>query len=216
MTTKHLVDEDDLDAGGYLMDCVNNVYCEWECDDAKKLLIIKFQDKVKKVSIAPFDVDVMDEPDKKKLYFALAKNEADKYYSSAQLFDDLKGIPDEDEIMRLAANYPTFYSKPYRMGFLHELLDGKKHKEMIESYLKAKGIEFPSRQEKGKATVWVAKKAKKVALRLLYLRFVLDEKLGREAAIKELMDWHPHLVGATTISNIRKATIRTCEKQQPT
>lgn len=216
MTTTHLLDADDVDEGGYLLDYTGKRYCEWECDHAKKILIVKFQNKVKKVSVASFDVDVMSELDKEKLYFALAKNEADHYYCSAQLFDDLDGIPDEGEIMRLKDNYPTFYSKPYRTGFLNELLDGKSHTVMITSKLKATGIEFPSRGEKGKATVWVAKKAKKVALRLLYLRYVLDPpKLVREAAIDHLMDGYPHLVGATTRDNIRKATIRACEKSSP-
>lgn len=201
------------EAGGFMTCYANNIYCEWEADLSKQKLIVTLplQGATVKKSLKGLGIDEMDEAQLESLFVNQAKDIADNYYSLPQLHDDLKRIPTKKEVNRLIATYPSFYDKPYRKDFLYQLLSGTTHAEMADSLMNYDG-KNPTGGNKGKAVQWTKKKAKKMALRLLYLQFVEDDKMSREYAVSKIMDWYPHLTNATTRNNIMKATLRPSDK----
>lgn len=201
------------EAGGCIHDFQNNIYCEWDADIAKQKLSVSLplQGKSTKISLMPYIVEAKSHKEQKNLFVQLAKNYADNCYSLSQLHDDLGHVPDKAEVNRLIGSYPSFYLKPYRKDFLYSLLSGISHAEMVANKLTYDG-DKPTAGPKGKAVVWTRKKAKKMALRLLYLKFVEDEGQERGEAIDILMDDYIHLTNATTRRNNEIATQRPCDK----
>lgn len=95
-------------------------------------------------------------------------------YTSHQLYDDLDGIPDLAEIRRLADCYPS-YAKAWRTGLLQGILDGKSHTEMVAAKMRAKGVATVTPQAKGGYATTIPAKLRKTAIRMLYLRYRLDQ-----------------------------------------
>ncbi len=129
-------------------------------------------------------------------------------YTSGDLFEDLDGIPEEDELSRLVKYYPT-YDVDHRLGLLQDIFDGKTHTEMLRNKLKSKGIVFPSGKSKGGHSTWVTTKVRKTVIRLLYLRNTEDRGLSRKEALKELYEKKRRGGPSFELTNdmIRKSTI---------
>ncbi len=128
-------------------------------------------------------------------------------YNSAMAFDDLDGIPDDDELLRLVRYYPT-YERAHRKALLRGIFDGKLHTDLVLMKLQAKGIEYPiSKQSKGGHGLWVASKVRRAVIRLLYLRYRLDSGWTRRRANQVLFQRFTFTEsGDFGQSSIRKAT----------
>ncbi len=120
-------------------------------------------------------------------------------YTSAHALDDLKGKPSETEIERLVEYYPT-YQYVHRIQLLQGLFDGESHDELVLGKMTAKGLDTSiSKQAKGGHGKWVVAKVRKTVIRLLYLRYRIDDGMTRRQANKQLIkkfafseDLHSH------------------------
>ena len=128
-------------------------------------------------------------------------------YNSVLAFDDLDGIPGDAELARLVHCYPT-YELAHRKALLRGIFDGKTHTDLVLSKLEAKGIEYPvSKQSKGGHGLWVAAKVRRTVIRLLYLRYRLDDGMSRRQANQALLKKFSFTSqGDCGQSSIRKAT----------
>lgn len=134
-------------------------------------------------------------------------------YTIEQMEIDLGGMPDNDDIRRLVKRYPS-YKLGHRSALLHGLLDGKEHAEIVDETMKAKGVESAAPHQKGGHGRWVAKKVRKVALRLLYLRYRIDEKMSKKHARDKLINEHPHLAKTISRSALGKQVAFTGEDSE--
>src|ERR1039457_1581324 len=108
-------------------------------------------------------------------------------YTSAQALHDLGGKPNETEIARLIKYYPT-YQYIHRMQLLQGLFDGKSHEELVLGKMTAKGLDTSiTKQAKGGHGRWVVAKVRKTVIRLLYLRFRIDDDMTRIQANQQLV-----------------------------
>ncbi len=108
-------------------------------------------------------------------------------YTSSRALVDLGGKPSDAEIERLIKYYPT-YQYIHRIQLLQGLFDGKSHEELVLGKMTAKGLdESISKQAKGGHGKWVVAKVRKAVIRLLYLRYRIDDKMSRRQANQQLV-----------------------------
>lgn len=102
-----------------------------------------------------------------------------KAYSIEQAISDLGGIPSDAELARVVRYYPSF-KKPYRAQLLKGMFEGKSQKEIVAGKIEVEGLSTQmSAQSKGGHGKKVAAKIRRTAIRLLYLRYRLDEKVSQ-------------------------------------
>lgn len=192
-----------------------NVYCVFDIDtDSRTMNVtLPMQDLTEELPI--LDTGNQDLNTRQWYFESTASDFADNYYSLPQLHRDLGRIPDETEVNRIIAEYPNF-QREYRKDYLNWLLSGMSHAEMGRrkyEYDLANRTK-QSKPNKGNAFGWTRDKAKKIAMRLIYLKLVLDEKKKRPAAVKEILLEFPHLVGPVKCKEdkVFKATRRACDQ----
>lgn len=109
-------------------------------------------------------------------------------YTSADALVDLGGKPDDIELERLKKYYPT-YQLVHRTELLQGLFDGKSHEELVLGKMTAKGLDTSiTKQAKGGHGKWVVAKVRKTVIRLLYLRYRIDQDMTRRQANKQLIN----------------------------
>ncbi len=117
--------------------------------------------------------------------------------------------PDAETLARLVANYPT-YNWEHRKQLLVGYFSGKTQAEMIADKLKAKVISTPiSKQAMGGHGRWVKYKSRSAIIRILYLRYRLDDHLTQiqaNARILKLFDYGEDSNIETVQSTVRKET----------
>lgn len=113
-----------------------------------------------------------------------------KSYTSANALADLGGKPSEAEKSRLIRYYPT-YQYVHRKELLDGLFDGKSHEELVLGKMTAKGLDVSAmtKQAKGGHGKWVRAKVRDATMRLLYLRYRLDQDMTRRQANKKLLGY---------------------------
>lgn len=104
----------------------------------------------------------------------------------------LGGIPDQGELNRLIRYYPT-YEWSHRGGLIRDFFQAKDIDEMIDCKLKRKGVVGSStKQQRGGHATWIRSKLRRLVIRLLYLRYRLDQGMSkREANLKILKEVWP-------------------------
>lgn len=108
-------------------------------------------------------------------------------YTSAHALVDLDGKPNETEIERLKKYYPT-YQLVHRTQLLQGMFDGSSNEELVLGKLTTKGLDTSvAKQSKGGHGRWVVAKVRKTVIRLLYLRYRLDEGMSRRQANQQLV-----------------------------
>lgn len=96
--------------------------------------------------------------------------------------EELGTPPNEEELQRLIEYYDT-YSLEHRLGLLRGYLEGKSVEDLVKAKLKAKFIIQPlTKQQKGAHTKWVIDKVKRTIVRLLFLRYTLDDGMTQQQA----------------------------------
>jgi hypothetical protein len=95
-------------------------------------------------------------------------------------FDLLGTIPDTEELARLVDNYPT-YKWVHRSALLNGYFQGRTLAQLLKDKLSAKGLNADelSPQSLGGHGRWVREKVKKTIVRLLYLRYRIDDGFSR-------------------------------------
>lgn len=119
----------------------------------------------------------------------------------------LGGIPNKQELLRLREHYKTFEWN-YRSSLLYGFFDGMTVDELTDEKLDLKNVELPiSGKQRGGHSRWVVTKPKKYVLRILYLRYRIDQGLNQiEANQLVAKAFSTSDKNDTTQSNIRKAT----------
>ena len=110
---------------------------------------------------------------------------------TAELLDakqELRVMPDNAELNRLVEYYPT-YEWEHRIALLKGYFQGKNISELVDAKLKAKKINKAScsKQSLGGHSRWVKTKVKRTIIRILYLRYRLDQNLTQIKANQELL-----------------------------
>ena len=102
--------------------------------------------------------------------------------------DKLGYLPDDNELRRLAEYYPS-YEWDHRFRLLHGYFEGKSVREMVSDKLEAKGVVESecSKQSIGGHSRWVVLKVKKTIIRILYLRYRLDQGMSQRKANQRLL-----------------------------
>lgn len=134
-------------------------------------------------------------------------------YDSAQAKADLGGIPDEEELTRLAKYYPKYKNQVHRQGIIQGVLSGKAHAEMLETWIEHKNQGELKGISKGGPGKSVPTKIKRLVIRLLYVRLRHDGMTQPEAN-KALMGQFD--LGPSAISKITTSKIMDKEFQKPT
>lgn len=119
----------------------------------------------------------------------------------------LGGTPDSDELSRLVEYYPT-YERLHRKGLIKGFFSGKSPAEMASNKIDALGVPgVVSKQSKGGHAKWAMAKSHRLVIRLLYLRYRLDEGKSKRQANQLLLQktWSTSAKDCGQ-SNIRKAT----------
>jgi hypothetical protein len=114
---------------------------------------------------------------------------ASKYvYTTADALKDLGGFLTDAEMTQLVKYYPT-YGNAHRKGILPGILEGKSNEEILSSKLNAKGIDqkLLGKRSKGGHARWVVSKLRRAVIRILFLRYCLDEKQLRRVANRQLL-----------------------------
>lgn len=123
--------------------------------------------------------------------------------------DELIVLPDTWELSRLVEHYPT-YKWEHRTALLRGYFEGKTSDELVDAKLIAKAIDKSklSPQSLGGHARWVKDKVKRTIIRLLYLRYRIDNNLSRIQANQQLLKKYPSTNNAEDAgaSTIRKAT----------
>lgn len=117
-------------------------------------------------------------------------------------------LPSSEEMNRLVEHYPT-YEWEHRFGLLKGFFEGKSVAELVGDKLKAKGTTRPiARQARGGHTRWVLAKARKTVIRLIYLRYRIDEGMTRIRANQKIVAKFSvsQSMEDAGASNIRKTT----------
>jgi len=112
--------------------------------------------------------------------------------------EELETLPDNDELNRLVEYYET-YEWEHRFLLLNGYFLGKTVKEMVLDKLKAKDIDPStcSPQSLGGHSRWVKSKVKKAIVRLLYVRYRLDDGMSKKEANQELLKRYPSIKEGT-------------------
>ena len=118
-------------------------------------------------------------------------------------------FPDEAELQRLVDCYPT-YLKVWRQGFLNDLRKRAKHHEMVLGKMLSKDASVPTPQQKGGLAAGIPAKLRKTAIRLLYLRYLIDRPMSRKHAHDHLEANHRPLLG-----KLKRATIASYTRHPP-
>ena len=121
----------------------------------------------------------------------------------AKAVEILGGVPNSDEINRLKDAYCT-YDFPRRGLFLQKYFNTDSLKSLTEDRVTLEhGQQATSIQSKGGYGNWVRSKSRRLVVRLLYLRYTLDEGCTRRQANQKInqLTWLDY-----TQSSIRKAT----------
>lgn len=130
-------------------------------------------------------------------------------FSLQDAIDLLGDFPDVIELQRLVENYPT-YEKAHRMGLLKGFFEGKSVTHLVQDKRQAlnKTPRGSARSAGGDAR-WVSKKARKTVVRILYLRYRIDEHMTRIQANRALLKNLPYETNSKDAgqSNIRKMTL---------
>lgn len=103
--------------------------------------------------------------------------------------DVLEGkIPDSDELDRLVENYPSF-KWAHRDALLHGYFRGETLRDLVEAKLRTLNIDIGTRTPRslGGHSRWVREKVNKTLVRILYLRYRIDDSLNRRAADQMLL-----------------------------
>ena len=105
---------------------------------------------------------------------------------------ELRKLPDIYELNRLVKYYPT-YEWEHRMALLMGYFQGKNTSELVDAKLKAKKIIKASCSNKslGGHARWANTKVKRTIIRILYLRYRLDQNLTQIQANQELHKKYP-------------------------
>jgi hypothetical protein len=101
----------------------------------------------------------------------------------------LGAAPDAAELSRLVQHYRT-YEWEHRNALLYGYFQGRTVSELVQDKLYAKGINPKSCTSRslGGHGRWVRKKVKKAFVRILYLRYRLDEHLTQREANRRLFE----------------------------
>ncbi len=127
-------------------------------------------------------------------------------YTSARALVDLGGKPDDTELDRLKKYFPT-YQIVHRTALLQGMFDGSSMEELIIGKLTAKGLDTSiTKQAKGGHGRWVTAKIQRTVIRLIYLRFRLDQDMTRRKANQQLTSQFGFFGKSDGRSSIRKAT----------
>lgn len=119
----------------------------------------------------------------------------------------LGDAPGTDELSRLVQYYPT-YERPHRKGLIKGFFSGQGPSEMASDKIDALNLPSAvSKQSKGGHTKWAMAKSHRLVIRLLYLRYRLDEGKSKRQANQLLLQkiWSTSAKDGGQ-SNIRKAT----------
>jgi len=105
---------------------------------------------------------------------------------------ELEKLPDINELNRLVKYYPT-YEWEHRMALLNGYFQGKTLSELVNDKLKAKNIDKSgcNHQSLGGHARWVKEKVRKTIIRLLYLRYRLDQGLTQRQANQQILIKYP-------------------------
>lgn len=97
-------------------------------------------------------------------------------------------IPDYEELRRLRKYYPT-YEWEHRKALLYGYFQGRLIKQLVEDKLRVKGIEIQTcgPRSLGGHSRWVREKVKRAFVRILYLRYHLDDKVTQREANRQLL-----------------------------
>ena len=126
----------------------------------------------------------------------------------AKLFDwmqYLDGEPGYSEVERLKYYYPKYETELHRKNWLSGYLHGKSHRELSMRKIKDQGLD-PSKltlQQMNGHRGWVTKKSKRLIIRLLFLRYAIDQGMSRANA-----NSHPLGIFPTKAEDFGKSTIR--------
>ena len=106
-------------------------------------------------------------------------------FNAHVLIDNIEGFCKPWEIERLVSFYKS-YEQPHRTGFLKTLLDGTLHTAIRK--VEALGIkpEGLTPQQWGTHTQWIGYKYRRLAIRVLFLRYTQDHKKEPKVARKAL------------------------------
>lgn len=101
---------------------------------------------------------------------------------------ELGKLPDIDELNRLVEYYPT-YEWEHRANLLYGYFQGKSVEEMVDDKLTAKNIDKSSCKYQciGAHTKWVKFKVKRAIIRILYVRYRLDENMTKRVANQQIL-----------------------------
>lgn len=102
--------------------------------------------------------------------------------------EELITLPDKKELERFIECFPKF-TKEYRQELLWGYFQDKSIDELREDVLNAKGINSSriSAQQKGGVNSGIVRKVKSVVIRILFLRYYLDEGFSRKLANNKLV-----------------------------
>jgi len=117
--------------------------------------------------------------------------------------DELGGDPGAEELDRLVDNYRSY--KLNRRKTLPQYFTGRTIKELVEDKLAALGLvsDTLGARSLGGHRRWAREKVNRAILRLLYLRYRIDEKLSRKHANQRVIQRYKSELGK---SAIQKAT----------
>jgi hypothetical protein len=108
-------------------------------------------------------------------------------YSPEMLLSDLGGTPSSEEVSRLVEYYES-YRLVHRKNLLQRLLSGEGHAQLLNGKLVDKSLpSSQTKQSKGGHGRWVTSKVRIVAMRVLYLRYRIDDGLTRRHANQKLL-----------------------------
>lgn len=119
----------------------------------------------------------------------------------------LGGVPDQEELNRLIYFYPT-YVWSYRGGLIKDFFGAKDLEEMIDLKIARKELPIPQKkQQRGGHGRWIKSKLNRLVIRLLFLRYRIDEGLSKIEANQRIYQ-HVWSTDAKDLgqSNVRKAT----------
>jgi len=120
------------------------------------------------------------------------------------LFDCIGGLCSKHEINRLV-NFYKSYHLPHRQGFLDTLLDGTLHTAIAKVTAVGEKPESLTPQQWGAHNQWIGFKYRRLAIRILFLRYTQDQKMKPAQARKTLFKQFKGY-GISTYDTIYRAT----------
>jgi hypothetical protein len=121
-------------------------------------------------------------------------------------------LPDPDELNRFVEYYQK-YGMEHRQNLLSGYFEGKTQDELLSDRLKAKVSDKSKRtkQRLGGYTLSIPGKVNKAIIRLIYLRYLKDEKLSRRKANKKILE---EIIGQNGIQDIGQSAIARITRPQ--